>query len=370
VGGKSQAPPPPPDYTPIANAQREIAQESLALQREQFAWAKEAYTENKGVTDQVVDAFLKTQEENDAFARRQRERYETQYQPLEDDLITEAQDYNTPERKAFEMGRAQADVAQKFDAARRASQRELEGYGIDPGATRYAALDIGVRTNQAAAEAAAGTQASERVDATGRALRSEAINVGRGYPGQIAGAYGTGLQGGTGAVNSGLATTQSGANTMGTPVQYAGVANNALSSWGNTLNQGYKNQMSNYEATQNQSSGWGTALGIAAGIGSKFLFAEGGAVEDDMDNMAVPEEASPSQGQAVDDVPARLTAGEFVIPREAVEWYGQKYFFGLIDKAQREREGAQQSTGAVPEEAYAPPAAPTFQSRGAALPVE
>lgn len=357
--GDTPSPPPPPDYTPIAEASKESSQASLALQKEQFEWAKQAYRENKGVTDKVVGQFLDTQKVNADNAAKDRARYEQTFQPLEDNLAQEARDYQDPAKRDYMVGRAQADVSQQFDAARQNATRELEGYGINPAATRFAALDLGFRTQQAAAEAGAMNQAGLQYDATGRALRSEAINVGRGYPGQIAGTYSTANQAGSGAINGGLATTASGASTMGTAPQYGQLANGALSTWGSTLNTGYGNQMAAYKAQNDASSGWGTALGLGVGLGSKLLFAaHGGAI----DGGAVPPGASPTGGQVVDDVPARLTAGEFVIPKDAVNWYGQQHFYKLIAKAQQDKQVAQEQTGAVPQAKSAIPQEPTFRS--------
>ena len=338
----SNDPPPPPDYTPIANASAEAARLNAQIAQEQLDWAKKTYADNKGVTDRVVDSFLEAQDTNQANANKDRARYEELYQPLEDSLVQDAQSYASPDRKDLEMGRAQSNVAQQFDAARINAQRELESFGINPGATRYAALDIGARTQQAAAAAAAGNQASQQVDATGRALRSEAINVGRGYPGQIAGQFSTANQSGSGAVNNNLATTASGASTMGTPTQYGALSNNNLATWGNTLNQGYQNAVSAYNAQQSANSGVGSALGLAAGL----FFEDGGAVP--TDGGAVPEQVSPSRGKAIDDVPARVSVGEFIIPKKAVDWYGEKHFYSLIAKADADRAEAKKETGAVP----------------------
>ncbi len=366
----SQKAPPPPDYTPIARAQEASAAMSTELAREQFEWAKSTYAENKLDSDRVVDSFMDTQDRNNETAIADRARYQGLFQPLEDSLASDAATYASPEKRDLEMGRAQADVAQKMDAQRQNSVRELESYGINPGASRFAALDIGARAQQGAVMAAAANQAAQGVDATGRAIRSEAINVGRGYPGQIAGQYGTALQSGAASINGNLQTTQSGANTMGTAPQWQGQANQALTSWGNTLNQGYANQMQHYNAN-NQSSGIGSALGLAAGIGMKFAgFAEGGSV-DEGPGGAVPSGASPSRGMAIDDVPSHLTAGEFVIPKQAVEWHGQKALYALIDKANEQREEAKARTGAVPTVRRAIPQPTTFQSRPtAALPVQ
>lgn len=369
MGGKSSAPP-PPDYTPIANASKEAAEISAGVAREQLAWAKQQYASDKAVTDRVVDSFLKSQGINAENAAKDRARYEEIYQPLEDQLAQEAKDYASPERKDLEIGRAKAAVAQQFDAARDSAARKLESFGVDPSSTRYAALDIGMRAQQAATSAAAGNQASQMVDAAGRALRSEAINVGRGYPGQIAQTYNTALASGTGAVNSGLAQTASGANTMGTGAQFMGLQNQSLGTWGNTLNMGYQNQIAAYNAENQANNAWmgaaGSALGLV-GAAAVSKFAEGGAADESMTpGGAIPVHASPSRGQAVDDVPAQLTVGEFVFPKDVMQWKGEEWAQKEIQKARQAKEQAV----AKPEMGVAPQQAPTFVSRpGGAVPL-
>jgi len=237
------AAPPPPDYSAIEQAQIRYANESIALMREQHEWAKKTYAENKEITDKVVESFLSTQEQQNEWAQADRQRYESVFQPLENALVSDAESYASEERKAIEMGKAQSNVAQHFNAARINAQRELESFGINPADTRYAALDIGVRAQQAAAAAGAGNMAADRADATGRALRADAINIGKGYPTQALQAVSTGMQAGSGANNAGLATTASGANTMGTGVQWGAQGTGALSNAANTKNTSYSNAM-------------------------------------------------------------------------------------------------------------------------------
>jgi hypothetical protein len=357
--------PPAPDYTPIADAQKKMAQQQNAMSMEQFEWAKKVYGENKEITDKVVAGFLKTQERNDANAIADRERYERIYQPLEDDLAQEARDYASPERREREMGKAQANVAQQFGAARVNAQRNLEAFGIDPEDTRYAALDIGFRAQQAAAAAGAGNQASDMVDATGRALRSEALNIGKGYPGQIAGTYNTALQAGSGANQQGLATTNSGANTMGTGVQWGAQAGSNYTGAANTMNMGFQNQLSAAKYNQDAQGQWMTLAGAGLGAGTKLAtaglwgVADGGAI----DGGHVPEQVSPSRGVEVDDVPARLNVGEFIMPEEAVRWYGEEKFHKMIVKAREDKEELKKESGAVPKPI--PPSAMGGQGAGA-----
>lgn len=342
MGGKSSAPA-PPDYSELAAVSKESAELSYKLGKEQLDWAKEQYAKDGAITGKVVDQFLSDMSDTSANAQKDRARYEQLFQPLENDLATDAATYASPEKKDLEVGRAQANVGQQFTQAREQAKSELEGYGINPSATRFAALDIGMRANEAAAKAAAGNQASEAVDATGRALRSEAINVGKGYPGQIAGAYGTSVAQGNSAGGQQLATTGSGAATMGTGAQYMGLGNQAVGTWGNVLNTGYQNQLSTWKANQEASSGWGSALGIVGGIIAGL--AEGGTVPDtgggsalpvDGPGGAVPVAASPSSGAALDDVPAKLTAGEFVAPQDVVRWKGEEFFQKLIKKSRED----------------------------------
>jgi len=262
----------------------------------------------------------------------------------------------------FEAGKAEADVAAQFEQARRTAQERLEGYGVDPSQTRQGALDLGTRIAEAAAQSSAGNQARTQTENIGRALRSEAINVGRGYPGQIQASMAGAGQSGNQAANTGLATTASGAQTMGTGYNWQGAGNSALAGWGNILNQGYQNQLAQFEADQNSSSGWGNILGIGAGIAGKFFgLAEGGAIPED--GMPIPEEMSPSGGAIPDDIPAeldsgapaRLNAGEFVVPKDVVKWLGEKGLQQIILKARKELEGNNGERPAQPQIGGPPP---------------
>lgn len=308
----------------------------------------------------MIDFALGSMDRQDQWAQQDRARYESIYQPLEEQLAKEAEDYATPERQEMEAGKAEADVAQQFAAARQAAQDRLESYGVDPSQTRAGALDLQTRIAEAAAQASAGNQARTQTENIGRALRSEAINVGKGYPGQIAGAAAGAGQSGNQAVNTGLATTASGGQTMGTGAQWQGMGNSAIGQWGDILNTGYNNQLNQWKANQEASSGWGSALGLVGGImGKAFMpgFAEGGAIPEPGEG-AIPMEASPSGGAIPDDIPAelpnggpaRLNAGEFVVPQDVVRWMGEKGLQQTILKARKEMQGQNGERPAQPQQ--------------------
>lgn len=366
------SPPPPPDYSGIAAASAASAATSAKIAADQLAWAKKTYAENKKVTDKVVDAALKTMEFNDENARKDRARYEQIFQPLENDLAKDAADYNTVGRRESEAGAAQADVSTQFAAARTAAQDRLESFGIDPSQTRSAALDVSARMQEAAARAGAGNQARRQVEATGRQLRTEAINVGKGYPAQVAGEFGTAGAAGTQGAGTALNQTQTGASTMGTGAQWTGLENSSLGTWGGALTSGYNAQMQDYKAQQD--NGWGQILGLAAGTGMKLatggFFQEGGPTADvgpAHQGVPITKDMSPSNGAATDDVHVQANVGEFIIPEDVTRWFGEKHFQKMIEKGREEKTGApaKPRAGAVPINSM--PAVNTAQA--AALPV-
>lgn len=79
---------------------------------------------------------------------------------------------------------------------------------------------------------------------------------------------------------------------------------------------------------------------------------------------AVPVTASPSMGVQTDDVPAMLTANEFVIPKDVATWKGHEYFAKQIDQARAQQQkfsqrgdiGGEPVQGAIPQR-------PNFVSR-------
>lgn len=353
--------PDPPDYSGVAAASAEAAANAYEISKEQLAWAKQQYGMDRELADRVVNDMLERSDLQQQWAEQDRERYQGEFQPLEDQLIEDADSYASDDRQQQEAGRAMATVATQFEAARDAATRNLESFGIDPSSTRYGALDAQSRNQQAAVAAGAGNQAVQRSEDLARGLRSEAINIGRGYPGQAAQAAGGALAGGNAAVGANLATTASGQAGMGTGNQWAQTGNQAVGTWGNTLNMGYNNQLAQFNANQNASSGWGSALGL---IGGLAFMEDGGEVDDATMGGAVDPGMSPSGGSALDDVPAQLNVGEFVIPKDVVEWQGKKFFHKLIEQS-RQADAAPKA--AAPEYKPAPARQPSFVSQ--ALPV-
>jgi hypothetical protein len=271
-----------PDYTPIANSSMDAANIAAGVSRDQLAWAKQQYADQEPYTKSIMQNMADTQKQdmsiagtNQANAAEAQAYYKQHYQPIEAQFAQTAQGYASPERAAQRSAAAQADVANAYEGQRHAALQSLESFGIDPSQLRYGALDLGTRISQAANQAAAGTTSRNQSEATGLALQGEAINIGRGYPGQVANAYGTAVNAGQGGVGAGSSGVQAGLNTsntygnlMGTSTQWAGMQNAGLNTSMGATHQGFQDQMAGFNANaaiaQNTMSGIGGLAG--AGI--------------------------------------------------------------------------------------------------------
>lgn len=374
------------DFAGMIAAQNQAAQANQMLQlgREQLAWAREQYEKDRAITEPLIKALTESTTQSLAFAKEQKDFYDKVYKPMEEKFAAEAADWASPERKEKEAARAQATVAQEFDVQRSNAEAQLKDFGINPNSGRYMSNLMQSRVAQGATSAAAAENARYNTEMTGLALQGQAIATGRGYPAAINQTTATGQAGAQAGVQGQLAQTASGAATMGTPTQYYGLGNQALGMWGQQASNMFNTQYQGYLQEQAKPSTLGMIAGLFGGAASTAAgvyagtrkWAHGGAVGKYADGGdvtpggAVPVGASPTRGQIEDDVPAQLTAGEFVLPKDVVSWIGEERAHQIIDKARKARDQLTSQTGAVPSSGPAPAQEPSFVSRPqAALPV-
>ncbi len=265
MGGKSA--PAPPDYTPFTEAAIESAKLARQTAVDQLEFSKQRWAEQQDLLRQVLDTQLPIMRQQFENAQKDRTRYETKFQPLEDNLIKEFQSYASPERANLEAGRAQAGVTDAFQAQRANAARRLESFGVDPSQTRAAALDLGMRATQAATQAAQGNAARTRVENTGRALRAESINIGRGLPSQVAGSYGQAIGAGTNAVGNYNQSFNANTNSRGIAANFMNAGTGAINAGASALNMGYNNALgaAKYEADNGLGAALTTLGGAALG---------------------------------------------------------------------------------------------------------
>lgn len=233
-----------------------------------------------------------------------------------DAMMRDATSYASPQRIQQEMGMAQAGVMQGAEQGRQNATRDLESFGIDPSSGRYAALDSANRTMAGAMAAGAGNQQRMATEAAGSAMKNQAMTaslqnnqVGYGAANAANQLLGTGMQ-----------------------LQYSPLGNRSVTgsqSSGTTSSLGETQSMGSSSNTGTNVSMGGTSSSSDSWGGTHpDPYAEGG---------YVPDELSKSDGQVVDDIPANLTAGEFIIPKDVVEWKGKEYFYKLMAQSRKLR---------------------------------
>lgn len=122
------------------------------------------------------------------IAREQWDRYKTMYAPLEESMVKEAQNYDSPENYAKAAGDASATVSQQFSKAR---DRLSRTPGLDPSTPGAQASMAGLDLAQAATDATQQNAARQKVKDTAYARKTDAISLGKGLPAQASSALAT-----------------------------------------------------------------------------------------------------------------------------------------------------------------------------------
>jgi len=407
-----------PDYTKYIEKMTKVGEKLTGYGDDLYKWAQEQGVKVSGIADTVSGRAGALADEAKTDYSDMKAKWKTQYEPLYEAQAAEAKRTmgDLGNYKEQEAGRYGANVAQAFDASKAAHDRNLRSYGLKAPGSGGHQLDSMVSNQRGLATVAAGEQGR-------RAATDEAWK--RVGEAQQAGLHYQDIANKSGSMSLAAGNQQIGApeSAISTTV---GAYNPALSSYqqaypwmkaeGDTMATGYNQQLAGYSAHTNaalkahqmasESEGGdggggamggmaGTLLGAAAGsvipgvgtmlgaslggalggmAGKAASAAKGGMIRRFEDGGAVPEEGgdqmvdpsmSQSQGAITDDVPARLNVGEFVFPKDVVEWRGEAWMQKEIMKARKERE---QNTVAEPDQG--PPMsaidmqAPQFQSGG------
>lgn len=270
-GKKSKAPAPDPQIGEAAKMQAAIAGEWLDFSKEQFAIGNERQKDIDALTKRVTEQQLATQDQANAWAKEDRDRYKSVFQPMEDQYVKDAQNWDSAERQDKLASEAKADVMSSAAQQRGASQRSMAAMGVSPTSGRFAGVDRAGEMQTGLAAAGAQNTARNQVRSQGMAMRADALNIGKGLPSQAAGAAGLGLTAGSSALNGNLAANASWGQNNSIMGQGFSGAQAGYGQQANILNQQYQGQLSAWSAQQ-QANASGTAglwsgIGTAAGMG-------------------------------------------------------------------------------------------------------
>lgn len=214
----------------IANA--EVARETLAWYKEKDAADKPMKQKLADKAYEVADQQLKSSKANDALAADYADYNKTTFRPLEQGIVADAKNYDTPEKRNAAATAAIADTNKAFAQTNDAAARRLAANGVDPGSTRAMSVMQGQDVNQAVANAGAAFNARKGVETVGYARKMDAASLGRGLASSQATSAQVALSAGNNSVNNanaplsasnaGAAAYAQGMNTVTNANQSAG----------------------------------------------------------------------------------------------------------------------------------------------------
>lgn len=257
---------------PNTDGMNEAARANAEVAKEALAFYKQAYADQAPMRDKAAQTALEVSQQqlassklNDTISKDYWDYQKNTFRPLEEGIVADAQQYDTPERREQAAQAAAATMGTTMANTREAAAMRNASMGVNPNSGRAAALDQQTGVAEAAATADAMNGARDKVELQGYARKMDAANLGRGLASSQATSAQVALSGGTSA-----------ANTAAMPVQQAQSATAMAGQGFTTAIAGFDSAGSIYgkEASiQGQYGGsdliggLGTMAGAAAGLG-------------------------------------------------------------------------------------------------------
>lgn len=274
-GGSAPAPDPLIGQAAMKNA--ELGEDWLRFAREQFNVGNVRQEELDALTESVIKQQMATQDETNAWAREDRARTKEVFQPLQDEFIKAAREYDTPEKQAQAAAEARADVVKSMGLQSQANSRQMARMGINPNSGRFQEQTRLDDLNTALASAGAQNAARTQVRDKALALKGDAINIGSGLPSSAAAAYGLGMNAGNSATGNAVQANGNWRANVGIVGQGMQGAMQGYTNQGNMLNSMYGNQVNAWAAKQQANATSAAGLGqlIGTGIGAYAALSDG-----------------------------------------------------------------------------------------------
>jgi len=269
-GGGGSAPTPDPAIGQAAQANVALGEHWLDFAKQQFADGNSRQATTDALNTKVINQQIATQDQANTWAQQDRARTLGVFQPIENQFVDTAKNFDTPEKQEEAAATAKADVLSSAGTQQQSNQRQMAAMGISPDSGRYAGITKTQDTNTALASAGAQNNARQVIRDKGLALKADAVNMGKGLASSTAAAYGIG----TNAGNSAVQTNQQGNNNFyqnGAVMQQGfGGAVGANNSAGSMLGNLYGNQLNAWSAQQqaNATSSAGIGSLVGTGIGA------------------------------------------------------------------------------------------------------
>lgn len=260
-----------------AQSQTLAAQTNMALGNRQLDLTEKQIAQDAALQREFLDLTRANSASDQAIKDRQmalmdeeNQRRQSIFNPLEAGLVEEAKNYDSPERMANEMGKADAAVMQAYERAIGSAGRDQLRMGVNPNSAKSLALRENGALDLAVAAANSSTGAGERVKAKGFGMRMDAAGLGRNLVSNQTAAADSAVRAGQSSVNSMQSGIDQGNKNFATTTAGFGTAGSAFSNAGSGFSgaAGTYSDINKTQTAANDSTmkGVGSLVGTAASL--------------------------------------------------------------------------------------------------------
>lgn len=274
-GSSYSAPAPDPAIGQAALKQAQTGQQLLDFMRDAYGQSMERQDVTDALSREVTQQQLATARQQQGWAAEDRARYTGVFQPLQDQYIQDATNWDSQGRQEARAAEARADVLSNAALTNQANNRTMAAMGVNPNSGRFQATNRSASLATGLAAAGAENNARNQVRNQAMALRESAINLGNGLPATASNSAAMGVSAGSSALGSNMAANGQFMNATGLMSQGYQGAMQGYAGQASTLNNLYQNQLSGWSAGQQASAanaaGLGQTIGTVAGIAAMFM---------------------------------------------------------------------------------------------------
>lgn len=235
----------------IAAQEADLARETLEYYKLRDSQSAQLQAQANAIAGRVANSQVALMDQQRRISGEYHDRNKKVFWPLENQIVKDAKNYDTPQRREAEAGRSIADVETSINAERQMMNRANQRMGVNPSSGNALAMNNQLSLGAASLKAGAAGLARDRVETQGFARRMDAASLGRGLASAQATAASTSTQAGNSAVNAAYAPVQA-AN------QQTQIMGAALGNYGNSMSNANRLMYSNQ---QQEAAQWGQAAG-------------------------------------------------------------------------------------------------------------
>lgn len=250
---------------PDTSRQDAVAEKMAGMSEDQWNWVKNQYIEQAptrqraaDTADKVAQAGLSSMNlQNQVVADYKADR-DSMYRPMEQQFVQDANSYDTAARRDAVAADAVADVGMQAEMARQFQTRNMQRMGVNPASGKMLALQGQMGLSEAAAKAGAANTARDKVETVGRAMKLDAINIGRNNASAQSTSAGLALNAGQGATSAAVTPVNVAQGGVGMVQQGLGTSLSGMSGAANIYSNSSQQQ---WQASQAAADGVGALLG-------------------------------------------------------------------------------------------------------------